>query len=70
MTEAELEYKQYEEQERVIAYRYWQQACNNAGGVVVIANPVRQCYKTDCVPDKADWDRYRRYNRVRCVKLK
>jgi len=68
LTEAELELRQYEEQERVIAYRHWQQACLDAGGHVFINNPIRPCHTIECIPDKHDWSQYRRLNRAMCVK--
>ena len=71
MTEADIEYKQYQEQERVIAYRLWEQACHNAGGVIYTYNPVKPCAKHhECVPDVIDWKPNRRYNRTQCVKLR
>ena len=70
MTEADLVYKQYEEQERVIAYRLWEQACINAGGAIYVSNPFRRCYRKDCVPHEADWSQYRKLNNVQCVKLR
>jgi hypothetical protein len=69
MTEAELEYKQYEEQERVIAYGFWESACLQAGGHIFISNPTRRCTRVnDCIPDPIDWSHKRRINHVQCVK--
>lgn len=69
MTEAELEYKQYQEQERVIAYGLWKDACLRAGGSIYVSNPIKRCKSADCVPDPVDWSQYRKINHVQCVRL-
>ena len=69
MTEAEREYREYFEQERVVAYRIWEQACHDAGGVIYVNNPHKPCIRSECIPHEVDWSHERRHNRAQCVKL-
>lgn len=71
LTEAELEYRQYVEQERVVAYRAWRDACVRLGGTLYVDNPIKPCRKsTECIPDRHDWSHDRKHNRLQCVKWK
>ena len=67
LTEAEREYNEYEEQERIIAYKLWEDACLRAGGAIYMHNPTRPCRRSECVPHRVDWDHRRSSNRVFCV---
>lgn len=56
LTEDEQFQREYEEADRKVQYRRWEQACEASNGIVYAYRPTRICRKRGgCIPDAQDW---------------
>ncbi len=58
LTEEQIFEKEYEEQERKIAYLSWKEWClssDGANGVIFAYKPMSPCRGNNCIPHRWDW---------------
>lgn len=73
LSQADREYNEQIERERIESYCMWAAGCSNANGIVFTENPWRSCRNVRmfgrrfCVPHKNDWDTNKRFNNTQCV---